>query len=127
MLKFTTGVLERTRLASNVLMLLLLVGNIFFSIQYTENIKIQALAQEQDMSSQRVKISHFLKLFIDKVISTQGTVSFEDRVKLENDVRQIGDPTLVTQWESFVGSTDSKIAQENAVKLMSMLINRMVL
>lgn len=126
MLKFTTGILERTRLVSNILMLILVIGNIFFSIQYAENIK-QAGVFETDTTATRIQVSRFLKFFIDTVISTQGTVSFEDRVKLENDIRQIHDPELTKQWETFVDSKDSKIAQENAVKLMQMLVNKMLI
>ncbi|MDB5259085.1 MAG: hypothetical protein JWO73_293 [Candidatus Taylorbacteria bacterium] len=128
MFKFTTGLLEKTRLMSNILMFLLLIGNIFFSVQYTERMKEQVF--ENQLTSQteadRAQISHFLKFFIDTVINTQGTVSFDDRVKLENDIRQIHNPELTKQWEDFVGSKDSKTAQQNAVKLMSMLVGKMV-
>jgi hypothetical protein len=126
MFTFTAGVLERTRLVSNVLMLLLLIGNIFFSIQYTENIKQKDLEARTDRSEQKTKTALFLKLFVDKVINTQGTVSFEDRVKLENDIRQLGIPEIITQWETFVASADSETAQQNAVKLMSMLITQLI-
>lgn len=126
MLKVESGLLDRTRLFSNILMLVLLAGNIFFTIQYTENMKAE-LAKKDDTSGEvRLQTARFLKYFIDKVINTKGVLSFDDRVKLENDVRQIQDPALTTLWETFVGSKDSKTAQENAVKLMSMLTNKMI-
>jgi hypothetical protein len=120
-----TGVLDKARLLSNILMLILLIGNIFFSIQYIGSIKQEALAKE-DNTIERIQISRFLKSFIDIVINSQGTVSFEDRVKLENDIRQIRDADLIKQWESFVDSKDSKIAQSTAIKLMSMLTSKML-
>jgi hypothetical protein len=123
MFNFQSGVLERTRLVSNVLMLLLLIGNIFFSIQYISNLKAEAV-QKDDNTTYRIQVSRFLKSFIDIVINTQGTVSFDDRVKLENDIRQIHDTDLIRLWDAFVGSKDTKEAQVNAVKLMSLLATK---
>ena len=127
-MNFQSGILDRTRLVSNILMLVLVAGNIFFSIQYTEGIKQQAAAASQNVNKDatRIQVARFLKFFIDTVLNTQGTISFDDRVKLENDIRQIGDSTLTSQWTDFVNSKDSKIAQASAVKLMSMLTNKML-
>lgn len=128
MFHFTSGILERTRLVSNVLMLALVAGNIFFSIQYTQNIKDKdALALlNKDNTGTRIQSARLLNFFINTVLDTQGTISFDDRVKLENDVRQLGDPALTTQWTTFVESKDSKTAQTNAVKVMSMLTGKMI-
>ena len=123
-----TGIFDKTRLVANILMVLLVCLNIFFSIQYTQNIKTNDIQAEQELAKteERLKTSRFMKFFIDKVLGTNGTISFEDRVKLESDIRGLGDQTLITQWESFVASTDSEDAQETAVKLMSMLASKMI-
>jgi len=123
-----TGILDKTRLMANILMILLVGLNIFFSIQYTENIKAQDNESEKQIQEdgERLKVSRFLKLFIDKVLSTNGTISFDDRVSLESDIRRLEDPALLEQWEKFVNSTDSEVAQESAVKLMSMLVGKML-
>ncbi|MDD5318815.1 MAG: hypothetical protein PHF79_03315 [Candidatus Pacebacteria bacterium] len=131
MFKFTTGILDKTRFASNVLMLILLVGNIFFSIQYNENIKQQAIdkiaadAQSQAVAS-HIQVSRFLKEFIDVVLNTKGTIAYADRVKLENDVQQLNDADILKLWNAFVASSDAKSAQDNTVKLMSLLANKML-
>ena len=123
-----TGIFDKTRLVANILMVLLVCLNIFFSIQYTQNIKTNDIQAEQELAKteERLKTSRFMKFFIDKVLGTNGTISFEDRVKLESDIRGLGDQTLITHWESFVASTDSEDAQETAVKLMSMLASKMI-
>ncbi|MDD5165325.1 MAG: hypothetical protein PHG25_02190 [Candidatus Pacebacteria bacterium] len=127
-MNFQSGILDKTRLMSNVLMLVLVAGNIFFSVQYTQSIKDQAAQANSviDKDATRIQVARFLKYFIDTVLNTQGTIAFDDRVKLENDIRQIHDSSLTTQWTEFVNSKDSKIAQTNAVKLMSMLTNKML-
>lgn len=120
-----TGILDRTRLISNLLMLVLLVGNIFFSIQYISYMKSEAVQKEDNMA-QKILISRFLKSFVDFVINPQGKMTFEDRIKLENDVRQIHDPELIALWDKFTNSKDVTTAQTNAVKILSMLANKML-
>jgi len=123
-----TGFFDKTRLLANTLMVVLVALNIFFSIQYTQNIKKQdeaTIAESQKIES-RLQTAQFMKFFIDKVLGTNGTIAFEDRVKLEADIRALGDETLVKQWSVFVASADSETAQQSAVKLMSMLSNRMI-
>ena len=123
-----TGIFDKTRLMANVLMVVLVGLNIFFSIQYTQGIKTEDVKIEQEAArtEERLQTSRFMKFFVDKVLGTNGTISFEDRVKLESDVRALGDQTLTTQWETFVASTDSEDAQKHAVRLMSMLASKMI-
>jgi exopolyphosphatase/pppGpp-phosphohydrolase len=77
-----TGLFDKTRLLANTLMVLLVALNIFFSIQYTQNIKKQdeATIAESNKIEQRLQTAQFMKFFIDKVLGTNGTISFEDRV-----------------------------------------------
>ena len=123
-----TGIFDKTRLIANVLMILLVCLNIFFSIQYTQNMKSDDLKTEQELAKteERLQTSRFMKFFVDKVLGTNGTISFEDRVKLESDIRALGDQNLTAQWEAFVASTDSETAQKSGVKLMSMLASKMI-
>ena len=115
--------LNRANIFTSFLLVLLLGGNLYFSVQYVQNLKQQNDATEQANSTfnSRLQVAQFLKEFIDTVLNTQGTVSFDNRVKLENDIRQIKDDTLTAQWTTFVNSKDSKEAQQSAVKLMSLL------
>lgn len=128
MFKIESGILDKTRLLSNILLIILVAGNIFFSIQYMENIKQQANAKEETVSNS-IQVSRFLKLFVDVVLNNEGgkTISYDDRLKLESDIRQIKDADLIKQWDSFVASKDAKAAQDNAIKLMKLLTNKLIL
>ena len=123
-----TGIFDKTRVLANTLMVVLVCLNIFFSVQYTQNLKKDDVKANAEFakSEERFKTARFMKLFVDKVLGTNGTIAFEDRVKLESDIRALGEASLVSQWDAFVASTDSETAQQNAVKLMSMLANRMI-
>ena len=120
--------IDKTRLSSNILMIALVMMNIFFGIQYTQNIRNEdKLIEEQAArTEQRIQVAKFMRLFIEKVLSTNGTVSFEDRVQLENDVRKLGNEQIVKQWQAFVASKDGEQAQQRAITLMSLLSNKMV-
>lgn len=120
---FHSGILDKTKLFTNFLLVVLLAGNIYLSIQFIEGLKKPVLEDQTNVTIQ-IKSARFLKAFINKVLNTQGAVSFEDRVQLENDILQIHDPVLTTSWKAFVESKTSKEAQTNAVKLMALLIDR---
>ena len=62
-------------------------------------------------ATERLQTGRFLKLFIDNVLNTKDPISFENRVKLESDIRQLQDKTITAQWDVFVASKDSKEAQ----------------
>ena len=123
-----SGILDRSRLAANLLMVILVAMNIFFSVQYTQDIKSESeeAQKQQELLEERLETSRFMKLFIDTVLGTNGVISFEDRVRLENDIRALGDSQAITVWEDFVASEDSETAQVNAVRLMSYLSNKMI-
>jgi hypothetical protein len=125
MLKLESGILDRTRLIANILMLALVAGNIFFSIQYIQGIK-DAANSPVDNTPVRIQTARFLKLFVDVVLNTKEEISFENRVKLENDVRQLGDAALLKEWTNFVDSKDATAAQASAVKILGMLANKMI-
>ena len=70
------------------------------------------------------KILSFSKLFVTKVLKTEGDVSFEDRLKLENAIRDINDKAIFNQWQEFVNS-ESQIQAQIAVKdLLELLITK---
>ncbi len=123
-----TGIFDKSKLAGNILMLILVAMNIFFSIQYTSNMKTEQNKSEEEIakSQERLQTARFMKLFIDKVLNPDVEISFEDRVKMESDVRSLGDSLITKQWETFVSSADSQSQQESAVKLMSMLSSKMI-
>ena len=70
------------------------------------------------------KIVFFTQLFIDKVLSGQTEVSFEDRLQLENAVRELNDQEIFDQWQKFVKSENDQQAQEEVAELFTMLLDK---
>lgn len=129
MVNFQSGVLDKTRLFSNFLMLVLLAGNIYFSIQYTTNIHEQDAKTIADSAKvdTRLQIAKFQREFVEVFLNTKGVIPFDDRVKLENDLRQLHDPDLTGVWDKIVSSKDSKSAQASVVKFLGLLSNKMII
>lgn len=69
-------------------------------------------------------ILEFTKLFVTKVLKSDGEVSFEDRLKLENAVRNINDKTIFDQWQKFVNAKNETEAQVEVKNLLETIVNR---
>ena len=125
--QFQTGILDKSRIVSNILMLILVAGNIYFSIQYTQNIATQQNREDAATAAdqERVQDTRILKSFINIVINSTS-VSLEDRVKIENDIRQSHDTEIIKRWDAFAAAQDGKTAQTAAVSLMVLLANKML-
>jgi hypothetical protein len=52
-------------------------------------------------------------------------VSFDDRLSLENAVRDTKDTQLLAQWNSFTAAKDEAGAQQEMKSLLSLLISKM--
>jgi len=73
------------------------------------------------------KILDFTTMFITKVLKADGEVSFEDRLNLENTVRNIDDKTIFDQWQKFVNAKNEIEAQIEVKNLLELLINKITL
>lgn len=71
-----------------------------------------------------VSIVGFTNLFINKVLKSIDEVSIEDRLKLENAVREIGDKDILDQWNRFLASKDQKEAQVEVKNLLEILMSK---
>ena len=83
--------------------------------------KVNATVKDQQVNE---KILVFANLFIDKVMSGQQEVSFEDRLQLENTVRDINDQEIFNQWQIFVKSGTGDSGSQNLTKLLKLLITK---
>ncbi len=70
------------------------------------------------------KILNFTKLFITKVIRAKADVSFEDRLQLENAVRDINDKAVFDQWQKFTEDKIETQAQEDVKILLELLVSK---
>lgn len=65
------------------------------------------------------------KLFVEKVLQGQDEVSFDDRLKLENAVRDLNNQQIFNQWQKIVKSKSDSETQQNVGIFLDMLINNL--
>ena len=116
---------NKKNIIAAAVILLLILGNLFFGVEYLlqlkENKKIQ---EELELRQTNDKVINFLSIFINKVLKTDKEVSFEDRLRLENSIRYINDSEVLSKWETFVNG-ENEIQIQSAVKnLLEVLVNK---
>lgn len=104
---------------------ILVAGNILLGVNYfiaQENIK----TLERNVKTQQysAKVLQFTNLFIEKVLKAQTEVSFKDRLKLENSVRDLNDPEILVQWQKFTASQTEQDAQKEVKNLLELLVKK---
>jgi hypothetical protein len=101
---------------------LLVVGNIVLGLKlWMAQKENEKLRQSQQLNT---KVLQFADLFISKVLRAQGEISFDERLKIENAVRDTHDQAILDQWEKFVGAQDEADAREQIKNLLQLLIRK---
>lgn len=114
---------QRTIILS--LIIVLFAGNVLLASQYYVSLKnLQAKESLLQTYQRNDKILSFTKLFIEKVLKAEAEVSFEDRLKLENAVRDINNKEIFDQWTKFTESKTESQAQTEVKNLLDLLINK---
>lgn len=105
------------------IILILLAGNVVLGISHYA-VKRQLKAANEFVSTAlfNSKVIDFTKLFIAKVLEAEEEVGFEDRLRLENAVRDLGKDKILTRWQVFVNSKTESEAQEAVKELLKVLI-----
>ncbi len=104
---------------------ILLAGNIVFSLNYLlAQREIQELEKSVEKQQLNTRIINFSRLFVEKVLKAKEDISFEERLKLENAVREIDDKDLLSSWEEFTSSKTEEEAQENVKDLLDLLTRK---
>lgn len=107
-----------------VILLAVIIFLIFQVVDLSNNLKsARDFFKVQQMNTKTID---FTRIFIDKVLKANGEVSFEDRLRLENAVRDIGNKELLDQWTKFTGSKTEQEAQVEVKDLLNLLINNIV-
>ena len=108
-----------------VVIVLLIAGNLYTISRYLslqkEFTAVQKIANERTVSD---KILSFDRLFIENVLKAKGEVSFEDRLQLENAVRDLNDDEILTAWNAFVNSKTQDQAQDAVRYLLGLLARK---
>lgn len=117
--------MTKQKIILTIIILILLVGNLFFCVKYF-NAQKEIQQIQADLKIQKIngKVLDFTKLFIEKILKAEAEVDFETRLKLENSVRNLGDEEILVQWQKFTESKTEIQAQEEVKNLLGLLVNK---
>lgn len=108
-----------------IIVIILLAGTLsLVAVCMSQRAELNVLRQQIQVQQRDDKALAFTKLFIEKVLYGTGEVVFDDRLKLENSVREINDQQIFDQWQNFVKSSDGEDAQRNIAELLILLLNK---
>ena len=102
-----------------------LVGNVFLAFYCIR--AQQEITRDREIVAARSfngKVVEFNRLVIEKVLRAGGEVSFDDRLTLENAVRDTKDQELLAQWNKFTAAKDEVTAQQEMKNLLSLLAEK---
>ena len=117
--------INTTRLILIVIILILLASNIFLRVHYFYSQKeLKETKSALETQVMNGKVLDFSKLFIEKVLKAEEEINFEDRLKLENTVRNLNDEEILAQWNKFIESKDEMEAQREVKNLLELLVNK---
>lgn len=104
-----------------IIVILLVIGITALGTAYfIQERKITVLEDTVGLCNNYGKIVNFEKLFIEKVLASNGAVSYEDRLKLETAVVDTKDEDIIAQWQKFLASTNEQEAQQGVVGLLKL-------
>jgi hypothetical protein len=108
-----------------IIIVILLIGNVYFAIQSSlKSSQLASINAQISIVSTNQKILGFSRMFIDDVLNSDKEVDFDTRLKLENAVRDIKDPEILAQWSKFVNSETEAQAQVEVKNLLALLMKK---
>ena len=106
-----------------VVMALSVAGNVLLGASLAsatkKNQQLRSLEHLND------SVLNFANLFISKVLRAEGEVSFEDRLQLENAVRDTKDKDIYDTWQRFVGAQTEEQGREEIKNLLQVIVNKL--
>lgn len=107
------------------LTIILFSGNVLLASQYyvsSKDVKTKDVLLTTYQHNE--KVLSFTRLFIAKVLKAKVEVSFEDRLQLENAVRDLNNKEILNQWQKFTDAKEEIQAQEEVKNLLELLIRK---
>jgi hypothetical protein len=116
---------KRKTLILTIIIILLLFGTVYFGTSaYFLKQRIDIVEKQLNSQGTNGKIVSFLSLFIEKVLENNSEVSFEDRLQLENSVRDLNDSEVLTVWQNFTQAQTSDDVQKYCKELLDILVSK---
>lgn len=115
---------EKFLIAVLILISVILAGTSILAVFYKIELdNAQKLFKTQQTNE---KVLVLAKLFVEKVLQGETEVGFEDRLKLENAVRDINDKEIFDQWQKVVKSKSAQETQQEVGIFLDLLLSKII-
>ncbi|OGI94152.1 hypothetical protein A3A03_03255 [Candidatus Nomurabacteria bacterium RIFCSPLOWO2_01_FULL_40_18] len=109
----------------STLIIFLVILNIVSWSAYSSRGRELEKSQNAVSSIERSKnIMVFQKLFVDKVLKSDGMVDYDTRRELEQAVGKTNDDAVITAWNAFIVAKTEAEGQTKVKELLSVLAER---
>ena len=109
-----------------LIIIILLSANLFLGVKYfNTNQELKETKAITAAQEEKTKFTEFNKTFINEVLQTKTEVNYDTRLKLDEMIKDINDQELTAQWQRFTDSKTEQEAQDETVKLLGLVAERM--
>jgi len=109
----------------STLIIFLILLNIFSWFAYTSRGTELKKAQDATFGiKQSQNILAFQKLFVDKVLNSEGVVDYDTRKNLEQAVGKTGDDAVIAAWNAFLSAKTEAEGQARVKELLAVIAER---
>ena len=109
-----------------LIIIILLLSNLFLGVKYfNANKELKGTISVTTVQEERTKFTEFNRTFISEVLQAKSEVNYDTRLKLDEMIKDINDQELTAQWQKFTDSKTEEEAQDETVKLLGFLAERM--
>jgi len=116
--------MQKTKLFIIIVVIIFIAGSIYLATMcFLSGTELARIRQQLKAQETNEKVLLFAQLFVDKILLSDGTVNFEDRLKLENAVRDINDKEIFSEWEKFTKSQNDRESQSAVGNLFKFLLS----
>jgi len=107
-----------------IIVLLVIICAYFFSQWCFAAQQAKALNNQIRSGQINEKVLSFSKLLTETVLSGSKEISFDDRLRLENAVRELNDKEILNQWKRFTQSSPGTDSQQSFTDLLKILLKK---
>lgn len=117
--------LSKGKMMVMALIIILAIIDVFFFVEWViARNEIKTIKDKVSIIQINTKVLQFSRLLTDTVLGGSKEVSFDDRLKLENAVRDLNDKEIFSAWQKFTNSTVGSDSQKSFTDLLKLLFKK---
>lgn len=108
-----------------IIVVALMALSVILLVQYQGmKVKLEGTSTTQ-YTPEYTRALNFLDDLVNLVLGSDKEIGLDDRLRLENEVRALGDKDVLATWQAFTDAKSDVIAQQNVIKLFRLLVAKL--